>query len=163
MSERRAVYRKAARKKPVDWEGREQARLFLWLKSEKKRNTPAGELFDDIWHPPNGGHRHKATAVRMKGEGVKAGIPDLILDQARGGWFGLRIEMKATPPKNAPVSESQKEQLARSERRGYCCRVALGWEEARAVLLEYLSWPETVHTRSQYRLVNGQHWEKGFE
>lgn len=151
----------STRKKPTDWEGTEQAHLLRWALGEKNRRHPiTASIFDDLWHVPNGGHRYKATAVKLKAEGVKAGIPDLLLDQARGGWFGLRIEMKAKPPHNAAVSESQKKQLTRSEERGYCCCVALGWEEARDVLLEYLSWPETKMPEHRPRLSQGRHWLK---
>lgn len=159
---RNAVAGVAPRKRPTDWEGIEQANLMRWAHGEKLRKAVVtGSLFDDLWHVPNGGHRHKATAAKLKAEGVKAGIPDLVLDQARGGWHGLRIEMKAKPPHNAAVSPSQKDQLSRSEARGYCCRVALGWEQARDVLLEYLSWPVTISTEVRLHLSTGKHWLKG--
>ena len=44
---------------------------------------------------PNGGHRHKAVAAKLKAEGVKPGVPDLCLPVRRGEYSGLYIEMKA--------------------------------------------------------------------
>lgn len=44
---------------------------------------------------PNGGGRSKATAGRLKAEGVKAGVSDLFLSVARKGVHGLFVEMKA--------------------------------------------------------------------
>lgn len=44
---------------------------------------------------PNGGLRHKATAGKMKAEGVKASVPDLCLPVPRWPFHGLYIEMKA--------------------------------------------------------------------
>ena len=46
------------------------------------------------FHCPNGGSRNAIEASKLKGMGVKAGIPDcLILDQ-RKGYSGLAIELK---------------------------------------------------------------------
>jgi len=46
---------------------------------------------------PNGGHRNKATAGKLKAEGVKSGVPDLHLPIARGGYHSLYVEMKKPP------------------------------------------------------------------
>ena len=51
-----------ARRPSVDWEGQEQAVLIRWLYGEKMRGTAVGELYDAIYHVPNGGARHKKTA-----------------------------------------------------------------------------------------------------
>jgi len=46
------------------------------------------------FHCPNGGSRNAIEASKLKGMGVKAGIPDcLILDQQRG-FVGMAIELK---------------------------------------------------------------------
>lgn len=39
--------------------------------------------------------RDKATAVALKRQGVKAGVPDICLPVARNGYHGLHIELKA--------------------------------------------------------------------
>lgn len=54
---------------------------------------------------PNGGARHIATAVRMKREGVRAGVPDVLLCVPSGDWHGLFIEFKAG--KKGRVSDEQ--------------------------------------------------------
>ena len=48
-----------------------------------------------LYHVPNGGKRDKATAAVLKRQGVKAGVPDLVLPVARCGYHGLYIELKA--------------------------------------------------------------------
>lgn len=92
---------KARRAPSVDYEGMEQAALFRWM---QVRHPLAWKL---AYHVPNGGHRVKAVAAKLKAQGVKAGVSDICLPMARGGWFGLYIEFKATPPHAAPVSDSQ--------------------------------------------------------
>lgn len=57
---------------------------------------------------PNGGYRGKATAGKMKAEGVLAGVSDLILLACRGGYGALLIEMKTTE-KGSAQSREQKE------------------------------------------------------
>lgn len=88
-----------------------------------------------LFHVPNGGKRSKTTAVRLKMEGVKAGVPDLFLPVARGGFYGLFIEMKAGKNK---TTQKQEEWLAALGAQGYCAQVCYGFEEARDAILKYL-------------------------
>jgi hypothetical protein len=92
---------------------------------------------------PNGGHRHKATAGKLKGQGVRAGMPDINVDIARGGYFGMRIEFKATPPHDAAVSASQIAALQRLNDQGYLAIVCRGVHDARLQLTAYLRLPAT--------------------
>jgi hypothetical protein len=46
--------------------------IYRYLKAV----LPAGWI---VFHPPNGGSRHPIEAARMKGMGVTAGIPDLVI------------------------------------------------------------------------------------
>jgi hypothetical protein len=97
---------------------------------------------------PNGGFRTKATAGKMRGEGQKAGVPDVFLDVARQGFHGLRIELK-TPRipgvkgvrltvQPGQLSAEQKAWLEHYRTGGYCARVAYGWLEAKDIILNYL-------------------------
>ena len=86
-----------------------------------------------IFAIPNGGHRHKAVAGRMKAEGVRAGVPDLMLPVPRGGYHGLWIEVKIRP--NKPT-EAQTAWLEFLEGQGYAVSVCFGVEE----LIETVEW-----------------------
>ncbi|MGR3991452.1 VRR-NUC domain-containing protein [Pseudomonas sp. 1121_17] len=123
--------------KPIDREGQEQAALMR----EIELRYP--EVFELIYHVPNGGHRVKAVAAKLKAQGVKAGIPDLVLPMARGGYFGLYIEFKATV-EPAPVSTSQKDCLRRLNAQGYLAIVCRGHFDAMEQLRAYLVLPATV-------------------
>ena len=134
----RAYRAKPARAKPVDREGQEQAALMTEL---QLRYPDAHKL---IYHVPNGGHRVKAVAAKLKGQGVKAGVPDLVLPMARGGFFGLYIEFKARPPYDAAVSPSQDAYLQALNDQGYLAIVCRGSIDAVEAIRAYLLQPATV-------------------
>lgn len=122
----------------LDREHMEQAALVSWARANE-RSRPELRMLLAI---PNGGARSKATAGRLKAEGVRAGVPDLALPVARGGFHGLWIEMKspATPGKRAGVlSSEQRRWIVDLSREGFCAVVAYGWDEAREFIEEYLS------------------------
>ncbi|MCY1301358.1 VRR-NUC domain protein [compost metagenome] len=125
---------RAPRRMPsVDYEGAEQQALFRWL---QVRHPTA---FKVAYHVPNGGHRVKAVAAKLKAQGVKAGVSDICLPMARGGYFGLYIEFKATPPHDSPVSASHHAFLLSMEQQGYMALVCRGMNAAMEVLEGYLA------------------------
>lgn len=128
---------KSVRRAPVDFEGTEQVALMRWLQCRFQA------AYAVTWHTPNGGRRDKVTAAKLKAQGVKAGIPDLQLAMARGGYFGLFIEFKATPPHDAEVSKSQKDMLGQLQGQGYLAVVCRGINEAMAQISAYLDLPRT--------------------
>lgn len=73
---------------------------------------------------PNAGKRSRIMGARMKAEGMRAGVSDLMLPVARHGFHGLFIEMKVG--KN-PLTVDQAKWLERVGEQGYmavCCRGA---------------------------------------
>jgi hypothetical protein len=129
---------KPVRKKTIDREGQEQAALL----TELRIRMP--EVADLIFHVPNGGHRAKAVAAKLKAQGVKAGIPDLVLPMARGGFFGLYIEFKATPPNDAAISDSQHERIRKLNAQGYLAVVCRGHFDTMEQIRAYLRLAPTV-------------------
>lgn len=108
-----------------------QAALFRWAEYQAKRLPVLALLFAI----PNGGHRHPATAAKLKAEGVKAGVPDICLPVAMGEYHGLWIELKAG--KNRPT-QTQTAWHVRLSAEGYRVAVCWSWEAARDVIEEYL-------------------------
>lgn len=90
---------------------------------------------------PNAGQRTKRAALKLKAEGLKSGVPDICCPVARGGWFGLWIEMKLP---NRPIAPSQADWLAALEREGYKVAVHESVEGAWAELVNYLDMPRTI-------------------
>lgn len=115
----------------------EQKALFYWAALHETRVPELAMLYAI----PNGRGRSKAEAGKLKAEGVKAGVLDVALDVARGGYHGLRIEMKA-PDKLDNVSAEQTTWIERLRAEGYAADVFDHWEDAWNALMAYLDRPE---------------------
>ena len=131
------------RKAPEHHEDRHMKALWDWRELQKAA-MPDLEL---LAHWPNGGERGGFEAKRMKGQGVVAGPPDWYLDVARGGYFGLRIEMKPTREdlggRKPYVRPDQRAWIANLQAQGYHAVVCEGWEAARDAIVAYLAQPRT--------------------
>lgn len=109
----------------------QQVSLFKWARENEAR-LPALKMMFAV---PNGGLRHKATAGKLKAEGVKAGVPDVFLAAPRGGKHGLFIEMKAG---DNTASEPQIDWMAELNLQGYAVAVCYSCDEARRTVEDYL-------------------------
>ena len=121
----------------------EQVALFNWAAYFESKCPSLGMMFAI----PNGGHRHKAVAGKMKAEGVKAGVPDIFLAvrgysikkinniDARILHAGLFIEKKNKPKKTTKSQEIWIQKLRES---GYQCNVCYSWIEAAKEICAYL-------------------------
>ena len=87
---------------------------------------------------PNGGGRSRIEGSIMKGEGVTAGVADLILLEARGGYGALCIEMK-TRDKGSKQRPSQKAWQEATERAGNKYAVVRTFEAFRDLVEEYMA------------------------
>jgi hypothetical protein len=91
---------------------------------------------------PNGGHRHKAVAAKLKAEGVKAGVPDVCLP-VPGDWsfydgyksHALYIEMKVGKNKPTEKQTAWIKELRTANNRVEVCYSA---DEAWKVITDYL-------------------------
>lgn len=82
-----------------------------------------------IFAIPNGGHRHPAVAAKLKAEGVKAGVLDLLLPVARQGYHGYFVELKCGD--NKP-SQDQLAWIRNLRAEGYKCDVV--WDNVDEVM-----------------------------
>ena len=120
-------------------EDTEQIGVIEWANWNRNRFPELRLLF----HIPNGGKRSKTEAAIFKAMGVKAGVPDLCLPVARGGFAGLYIEMKYG--KNKPT-DNQKQWIADLKSEGYKVEVCYSGEEATRTLEAYLQQSSTILT-----------------
>ena len=99
----------------IPTEHEEQRELVRWF----RQTWPGVRIFAI----PNGGARSKATAGRLKAEGVSPGVPDLFIP----AW-GLWVEMKRQ--KGGALSADQKDWIEYLTICGYRCIVAKGADDA---------------------------------
>jgi hypothetical protein len=100
-----------------------------------------------LYATPNGGKRNLQVAIKLKAEGVKAGVPDLCLPVPRqkpsgGVYHGLYMETKVKPNKPTP---EQRAWLAFLEAQGYAAAVCYGYDGLVETVIWYLALPPMAH------------------
>jgi hypothetical protein len=88
-----------------------------------------------LYAVPNGGMRNVIVARKLKAEGVRSGVPDLVLPVPRGTFHGLYIEVKHGD--NKPTPEQYAWMKALTEQ-GYCAEWRVGSQEVIDLIFEYL-------------------------
>ena len=126
-----AWYRKKAKTPRSNSEHDEQVTLFQRLKLNEGRHP----VIKWIHAIPNGGHRNKATAGKLKAEGVTPGVSDIFVPYPSFNAFGLYIEMKAGKNKLTP---EQKEFGEYVESVGFKFITCWTCDEAAKAIEEYL-------------------------
>ena len=115
----------------------EQVVLFEWV-AVYGAQIPG---LDRLFAIPNGGLRKKSTAAKMKAEGAKAGVLDIMLPSpvfSQDEWrHGLWIEMKFGRTRLTP---EQKEWAGFLMHQGYEVIVAYGARAAARAVLDYLGY-----------------------
>ncbi len=111
----------------VPTEDQEQIKLAVWLAKQGIR----------FYAVPNGGRRNLLEAIKFKRMGVSPGVPDVCIPIPSGSYHGLYIELKRES--GGVVSESQANWLNYLQSQGYWATVARGFEQAKAIVLEYLA------------------------
>ncbi len=115
----------------VAHEGNEQEALFAWALYAAGAMPELGLMF----HVPNGGSRNRIEAAKLKRQGVRAGVPDICLPVARGGFHGLFVELKYGRNK---ATDRQTAWLDALRSQGYLAVECVGWDTAREVITKYL-------------------------
>ena len=89
---------------------------------------------------PNGGARGRVEASIMKGEGVTAGVSDLILLEARGSYGALCVEMKTTSKKSG-LNPNQRIWREAAIKAGNCYAVVRTFEDFMYLVRQYMALP----------------------
>lgn len=125
----------------------EQSALFCW----SAQNVHLYPQLKWLYAVPNGFFSDSGQKAKMKAEGLRDGVPDVVLpcvlydDNAEYAntikYAGLYIEMKREKYRNVKdggCSAEQLEWLDYFNNAGYKAIVCYSWEEARDAILEYL-------------------------
>jgi hypothetical protein len=86
----------------------------------------------------NQGHGDAIRGGRARAEGVKAGVPDIMLPISNGFHHGLFVELKK--PKNGVISDDQHDWIAYLRNEMYAVAVCYGWREAADAIKWYLNY-----------------------
>ena len=100
-------------------------------------SVPNGAAMMDSGNPKVG----FARMAKLKREGLRPGVCDLLLPVARGGFFGLAVELKRKP--NKP-SDAQLAFISAMEDQGWRCEVCYSCAEAIIAIEDYLSHQPTA-------------------
>ena len=117
---------------PIPTEHDEQKALFSWLAVMEHKYPELAFVFA----VPLSAKRNPKTAQYMKSEGMKAGVPDIVIPIPRGNYHGMFIELK-----RKQGGKASPEQLAWSVtlgNLGYYAIICYGWDEARSEIENYL-------------------------
>jgi hypothetical protein len=122
-------------------ESQEQQKLIHWWDNYgfKPKNL-ASDCPELNWHKilfavANGGLRNIREAAKLKREGVRKGVPDLMLSYPNKSYPGLYIEMKFG---DGVLSKEQNEIKEMLTLVGYKVSVCYSFEEAKQVIEDYL-------------------------
>ncbi len=124
------------RKKPSHVESEIQQQCVQWFRLQY------ASLALNLFAVGNGGARGAREAAIMKGEGVTAGVADLLLlaPSAAGDFHGLCIEMK-TKEKGSRQRDNQAEWQRAVERTGYKYVICRSLDEFREAVTSYIPPP----------------------
>ena len=118
-------------------EAQEQAALMRWTQAVRGQYPELALLF----HVPNEGQRSTITGAHLRQQGLKRGVPDLMLPVARGGYHGLFVEMKR---RNGKAWPDQLWWIEHLRAQGYAAEICHGWEAAKNILEKYLALQERL-------------------
>ena len=108
-----------------------------WRLAHKAYSLPEYLLFAI----PNGGARDSITGARLKAEGVRRGVPDLMLAVPTRDAHGLFVEMKLQESFNKASASSKEAQATFSHSltsRGYAYKLCFDSTEAISAIKAYL-------------------------
>lgn len=114
----------------------EQAQVIAWARIAVSRWPELELLFAIPNQGRHGGRRGRFWGARMAEEGLRGGVPDLMLPVARGGFHGLFVELKRTVGGRVNPRQAAWHEMLREA--GYQVVVARGAKEAIAEVERYL-------------------------
>lgn len=120
------------KKLPLATEHSEQCAFMDWLRLQYPN------VYKVTYAVPNGAHlaRGPRSYMRLQKEGLRKGVPDIIIDYPCNGYHGARIEMKRKGNKPSPEQISFLNNLHEHK---YACAICFNADEAKVFIFRYLN------------------------
>lgn len=119
-------------------ESQTQSNFVLWLRDNRKFYPQLASGFAI----PNGGFRHKKTAITMKREGAEPGVSDYMILHPAKSHAGLIIEFKV---KYNQPSDVQKSWLNRLSKNGFFTAVCWSTMDAQKLACWFYDLPKGLY------------------
>lgn len=119
------------KKKRSSGESQHQIAFFNWIKMQSVKYPELNFVF----HIPNGKQRHVIVATQLKREGVRKGVPDLMLLVPKGNFHGFVAELKFG---HGRTSDEQEIWFNFLRKQGYFVGVYWEWTHLAADIVKYL-------------------------
>jgi hypothetical protein len=117
-----------------------QAQLVQYLKMVGYWNRyPIFAVPNGIWLPTRNQQLKSRIVNRMKAEGMRNGVADVVFLIPRGGYHGMLMELKRGDG-GSGLSDDQIEFIKLAEQEGFFTAVPNGYKEAEEMVNEYMSW-----------------------
>lgn len=118
-----------------------QKAVFQWLRAAHPKVI--------AYAIPNAARRSAAQAAYLKAEGLRAGMPDIVIAMPRGGFHGMYLELKT---QTGRVSDSQRDTLEALAEMQYACAIARSVDEAIEFISTYLEgrWYEFIQLGTKH-------------
>lgn len=125
--------RKNRAKSIITPESQIQAAFFAWLKLHSIKYP----VLDYFYAVPNGEFRFISTAVFLKTQGVKSGVPDchLPVASADSRYIGLWFEFKS---EKGEASDNQETWIAFLKKHNHRVEILKDWQIAANITVEHL-------------------------
>ncbi len=122
--------RRRAKKPRNDLEHQLQTAFFQWLAIQHPT------IHKVSFAIPNAAKRSFVTAAKLKDEGLKAGVPDVLLCVPHGTYAGFFIEFKIKPNKPTDLQVAMMAELTAN---GYRCEVIYDLDSAISFVNDYIT------------------------
>lgn len=120
----------------ADTEHSHQVAFMIWCKDS---GIPDIEM---LYAVPNGGDRTPSVGARMKAEGVKRGVPDIVWPVPMHRWAGLYMELKKPQHflvKEGGLSKEQDVWIRKLREKHYAAVVCYGWMALAVAVKRYMT------------------------
>ena len=141
MTQGGPVRRKRGSDIVVPTEHHEQVLVVQWARMNARRWGGATGL---LFAVPNGANKSRSAAATFRAEGLRSGVPDLVLPVPRGEHGALFVEMKRL--RGGTVSPAQREWIEKLRAAGNAALVCRGHAEAIKAITLYLTEEWTCET-----------------